>query len=120
MQILQGLEHLRQNLIIHCDIKPANILMSSLGKDAEPKIADFDVSKEQEDRARDLIATIATSTYIAGTWAYMAPELIDPPSLGGRRVSHKSDMYSFGVTMVEFLQERQREGADTNAIDSFM
>eukprot|EP00960_Hanusia_phi_P010620 311547-Hanusia_phi.AAC.1 len=50
----------------------------------------------------------------------MAPELIDPPSIGDRRVSHKSDMYSFGVTMVEFLQERQRGGADNNAIDSLM
>eukprot|EP00960_Hanusia_phi_P076744 768604-Hanusia_phi.AAC.1 len=125
MQILQGLEHLRQNRVIHCDIKPANILMSSLSADAEPRIADFDVSKEQKDRATDLIATITTSycvagTYVAGTWAYMAPELIDPSSAGDRRASHKSDMFSFGVTMAEFLQEKQREGFSVDALDALV
>jgi len=120
LQILQGLEHLRQNRIIHCDIKPANILMSSLSADAEPRIADFDVSKEQEDRTRDLIATITTSTYVAGTWNYMAPELRETPSTGSRRVSHKSDMYSFGIVMVEFLKEKQWEGAGNEALDALV
>ncbi|EKX33823.1 hypothetical protein GUITHDRAFT_61972, partial [Guillardia theta CCMP2712] len=108
MQILQGLEHLRQNRIVHCDIKPANILMSSQNEHALPQIADFDVSKEQEDRARELAATV-TATIAVGTLAYMAPELINMHSRQGR-VSHKSDMYSYGVLMLEFLTESPSRG----------
>ncbi|EKX32522.1 hypothetical protein GUITHDRAFT_60145, partial [Guillardia theta CCMP2712] len=103
MQVLQGLEHLRQNRIIHCDIKPANILMTSKDEHAEPQIADFDVSKEQEDRARELAATVTTALAV-GTLNYMAPELTNP-STGKMKVSHKSDMYSFGLVMLEVLTE---------------
>mmetsp|Transcript_31851 Transcript_31851/g.101631 ORF Transcript_31851/g.101631 Transcript_31851/m.101631 type:complete len:1006 (-) Transcript_31851:99-3116(-) len=106
-QILQGMEHLRQNRIIHCDIKPANILMTSNHERAEPKIADFDVSREQEDHTRDLIATV-TATQVVGTLTYMAPELVDP-TMAKRRASHKSDMYSYGLVVAEFLTETARQ-----------
>ncbi|EKX32233.1 hypothetical protein GUITHDRAFT_82479, partial [Guillardia theta CCMP2712] len=101
MQVLQGLEHLHRNRIIHCDIKPGNILMTCKDERAEPQIADFDVSREQEDRARELAATV-TATLAMGTLSYMAPELLDP-STSKKQLSHKCDMYSYGLVMLEVL-----------------
>uniref|UniRef100_A0A6T7TA30 Poly [ADP-ribose] polymerase n=1 Tax=Hanusia phi TaxID=3032 RepID=A0A6T7TA30_9CRYP len=118
MQVLQGLEHLRQNRIIHGDIKPDNILMTSLDEHAEPKIADFDVSKEQEDRARDLVATV-TVTSVMGTLQYLAPELLDPTKGGANagKASHKSDMYAYGIVMLEVLTgTAQRVQSDTKTM----
>ncbi|EKX44291.1 hypothetical protein GUITHDRAFT_72273, partial [Guillardia theta CCMP2712] len=110
LQVLLGIEHLRQNRIIHCDIKPSNILMSSQLPDAEPKIADFDVSKEQKDRAQDLVATVTSGTHVVGTLRYMAPELVNPSSTK-RRASHKSDMFSYGIVMLELLTGSVRGGS---------
>ncbi len=61
---LCGLEHLHNNDIVHRDIKPANILI----KDTTPLLADFGLA-----RGLDLIQ----SSILAGTLAYMSPELIN-------------------------------------------
>jgi serine/threonine protein kinase len=60
-KILHAISYVHREGIIHCDIKPSNILMT---EDGEPVLADFDVS-------RDLTKLAATRTMIYGTADYM-------------------------------------------------
>ena len=65
-QILKGIEFIHSKDIIHCDLKPQNILMT---KDGNPKITDFEISKEK----KILSLTLTQSTLIGGTPDYMSP-----------------------------------------------
>ena len=60
--VCQGLEYLHHRGIVHCDIKPQNILMN---EDGSPVIADFDISINTENRTQ--------TTKGIGTIRYIAP-----------------------------------------------
>jgi mitogen-activated protein kinase kinase len=82
---LGGLTYLySEHHIMHRDIKPSNILVNSRGS---IKLCDFGVSGE-------LINSIA-DTFV-GTSTYMAPERIQ-----GEKYTVKSDVWSFGLTIME-------------------
>eukprot|EP01137_Pigoraptor_chileana_P011401 Opistho-2@62209 len=89
---LLGLEHIHRMGVVHCDIKPQNILVDASGRGI---ISDFDVSSEQS--ARTSTATKA-ATRVAGTDAYLAPELIR----GDVSAANAStDMYAFALTVYD-------------------
>lgn len=75
--------------VLHCDIKPENIL---LGDDCCPKISDFGLAKL---RKKEDMMTISRRR---GTPGYMAPEWItaDP-------ITSKADVYSFGMVLLELV-----------------
>jgi serine/threonine protein kinase len=79
--------------VLHCDIKPGNILLTPYGR---PMLADFNVAF---DRAR--VAPDAAAHY-GGTLAYMAPEyraaVFGQP---GGRADERCDVYSLGVVLYE-------------------
>lgn len=85
-QIGQAVEHAHKQGIIHRDLRPANVLVSSSGT---LKIADFGTSRFLE------IATHGTT--VIGSPAYMAPE-----QFRGEAV-FASDLYSLGITMYQML-----------------
>lgn len=88
--ILQGLEHLHQHNIIHCDIKPANIFLSSQGYF---QLGDFGLAQRVEE---SLPATGLC------TLPYRPPEL-----LLGSQVYHPSmDMWGVGLIFAELLTSR--------------
>lgn len=84
-EIAAGLLHLHQCGIIHCDLKPGNILVRSDGSVA---IADFGCSKA--------VASVACGSKLVGTPAYMAPEVVMREAY-----SLKSDVWAFGCCIVE-------------------
>ncbi|CAN4086676.1 unnamed protein product [Withania somnifera] len=100
----RGLEYLHRGCnarILHFDIKPHNIL---LDEDFCPKIADFGLAKlclEKESMVSMLEAR--------GTIGYIAPEVFSR-NFGG--VSHKSDVYSYGMMVLEMVGGRRNYSAE--------
>lgn len=91
-QVLQGLEYLHRNEMIHRDIKTANILRDSNGN---VKIGDFGSAK----RLQKICSQQSTSSSFVGTPQYMAPEVVTAKSSYGR----KADIWSLGCTLLEML-----------------
>ena len=75
--------------VLHCDIKPENIL---LGDDFCPKISDFGLAKLRKKEER------VSMSRIRGTRGYMAPEWV-----GGDPITSKADVYSFGMVLLELV-----------------
>lgn len=75
--------------VLHCDIKPENIL---LGDDFCPKISDFGLAKLR--KKEDMVSM----SRIRGTRGYMAPEW-----LRSDQITPKADVYSFGMVLLEIV-----------------
>lgn len=97
--IAQGLEYLHHGCnigILHFDIKPHNIL---LDKDLQPKISDFGLAKLCHS-AESIISMVEAR----GTVGYISPEVFSK-KFGG--VSSKSDVYSYGMVVLEMVGGRR-------------
>ncbi|XP_074340807.1 putative LRR receptor-like serine/threonine-protein kinase At1g51880 [Apium graveolens] len=93
----QGLQYLHdesQKAIIHRDVKPSNIL---LNKQLQAKLADFGLSKAYPAEGGTHISTVN----IAGTPGYIDPDYEDT-----KRLTEKSDVFSFGVVLLEMITGR--------------
>ncbi|CAL9779621.1 unnamed protein product [Musa acuminata subsp. burmannicoides] len=94
--IARGLAYLHEKCrecIMHCDIKPENIL---LDMDMCPKIADFGMAKLL---GREFSRVLTT---VRGTIGYLAPEWIT-----GSAITPKADVYSFGLMLHEIVSGRR-------------
>ncbi|KAJ0433626.1 putative glycerophosphodiester phosphodiesterase, protein kinase RLK-Pelle-LRK10L-2 family [Helianthus annuus] len=97
--IARGLEYLHRGCdtrILHFDIKPHNIL---LDQDFCPKISDFGLAKLFLEK-RSMISM----SCVRGTPGYIAPEVV---SRNFGHVSHKSDVYSYGMMILEMVGGRR-------------
>ena len=109
-QIAEALEAAHEQGIIHRDLKPANI---KLRDDGTVKVLDFGLAKAMEPisavsptlTASPTITTPAMMTGVGtllGTAAYMSPE-----QAAGRPADKRSDLWAFGVVLLEMLTGRQ-------------
>ncbi|HEY5927036.1 MAG TPA: serine/threonine-protein kinase [Kofleriaceae bacterium] len=85
--------------IVHRDISPSNVLVSSTG---DVKLADFGIAKATA------LADLTGAGTRKGTYAYMSPE-----QLAGEAVSPASDQFGLAVTLVELITGRRPFGGDT-------
>ncbi|XP_076902446.1 G-type lectin S-receptor-like serine/threonine-protein kinase At5g35370 [Bidens hawaiensis] len=92
----RGLAYLHsgcEHKIIHCDVKPENILLSD---NMQVKISDFGLSKLLSPEQSGLFTTMR------GTRGYLAPEW-----LTNAAISDKTDVYSYGMVLLELIQGRK-------------
>ncbi|XP_029014726.1 mitogen-activated protein kinase kinase kinase 3 [Betta splendens] len=93
-QILEGMSYLHSNMIVHRDIKGANILRDSAGN---VKLGDFGASK----RLQTICMSGTGIRSVTGTPYWMSPEVIS-----GEGYGRKADVWSLGCTVVEMLTEK--------------
>jgi phosphate/phosphite/phosphonate ABC transporter binding protein len=79
--------------IIHCDLKPANIMIDPFN---EPKIMDFGLAKMMQETSE-----LTKSGVILGTPLYMPPE----QARGRRDIDYRSDVYALGAILYELLTD---------------
>ena len=87
-EILDALDHAHRSKVVHRDIKPANIMVTD---DGRIKVADFGVAKIES----SMLTQVGTKV---GTPAYMSPE-----QHKGLAVDGRSDLFSCGVILYQFL-----------------
>nr|WP_312576028.1 Stk1 family PASTA domain-containing Ser/Thr kinase [Sedimentibacter sp.] len=88
-QIAEALKHAHSNKIVHRDIKPHNILLTS---DGIVKVADFGIARASTS------STINNTSNVIGSVHYFSPE-----QARGGYVDEKSDIYSLGIVMYEMI-----------------
>jgi eukaryotic-like serine/threonine-protein kinase len=91
--VCSAVHYAHQNLIVHRDIKPTNILVAS---DGTPKLLDFGIAKilTSDSPVRDATVT--------GVWA-MTPEYASPEQVQGDPITTATDVYSLGLVLYELL-----------------
>src|SRR5678809_1182106 len=85
----EALEHMHENGFMHLDFKPENVLVTQNGK---VRLVDFDLAQPIPEQPTKF------SKKNPGTPAYMAPE-----QLQGLPLSHRADIFSYGVSAYELL-----------------
>ena len=95
LKVCAAVQHAHRHLVVHCDLKPGNILVTDEG---EPKLLDFGV-------ARLLAGETARGPGegTAGGLRLMTPEYASPEQILGRPLATTSDVYSLGVLLYELL-----------------
>ncbi len=88
--IAEGLEHAHTMGIVHCDIKPHNILITDSGR---VKVTDFGIA-----RAINSAATMMFTHSVMGSAHYISPE-----QASGKSINVSTDIYSLGVVLYELL-----------------
>jgi eukaryotic-like serine/threonine-protein kinase len=99
-QILAALSYAHQQGVIHRDVKPANMMLTTSGT---VKLMDFGIARS----ASDLNLTMTGTT--VGSLAYMSPEQVRCEPIDAR-----SDLYSVGVSLYELVTGQRPFQADSN------
>jgi len=101
IDMAEGLEHMHDNGFMHLDFKPENVLVT---RNASVRLVDFDLAQPIPERPKK------ASKKNPGTPAYMAPE-----QLLGEAITHRVDIFAYGVAAYELLTQQKPFPGDTPA-----
>ncbi len=96
-QVAESLQEAHEIGIVHRDLKPDNIFLDTVGGRPTAKVLDFGIARMIQ-TGEDAQQTLTQEGTVFGTPGYMSPE-----QARGRRVDHRSDLYSLGVVLFEML-----------------
>lgn len=104
-QIASALDYAHTHGCIHCDVKPANILLDSEGNIA---LSDFGIARVMQP------GSLTAQTMSKGPESLMGtPDYISPEQAMGRALDGRSDVYSLGITLFYLLAKRLPFKADS-------
>jgi serine/threonine-protein kinase len=101
IDMAEGLEYMHDNGYMHLDFKPENVLIT---RNAKVRLVDFDLARQIPEKP------LKPSRKNPGTPAYMAPE-----QLLGEPISHRVDIFSYGVAAYELLTSEKPFPGNTPA-----
>jgi serine/threonine protein kinase len=98
--ICQAVQHAHQKGVIHRDLKPTNLLVSTGDAGPAPKVIDFGIAKAIGGDSPDSRSGLTRADQAIGTPAYMSPE---QAGYGRIDIDTRTDVYSLGVILYELL-----------------
>jgi serine/threonine protein kinase/tetratricopeptide (TPR) repeat protein len=95
LEVCSALQYAHQHLVVHRDLKPGNILITS---DGTPKLLDFGIAK-----LLDPEIFLQTTALTLSEEKPMTPEFASPEQIRGEAITTSSDVYSLGVLLYRLL-----------------
>ncbi len=109
-QVLDALSAAHRHGVVHRDLKPQNIMVTTTGVRRNAMVLDFGISAIVEEARGDDYQTLTMAGRIHGTPAYMAPE-----QLRSKTPSPQTDIYAWGLVFLEALTGRRAVNGETLA-----
>jgi serine/threonine protein kinase len=100
IQICNGIGYAHRANLVHCDLKPQNVLVT---RDDRVKVADFGIAR----------AITEASQHLAESQVWGTPQYISPEQASGGTPTPASDVYAIGVVMFEMLTGQLPFAADS-------
>ena len=90
LKVCAAVAYLHRHLVVHCDLKPSNILVTA---DGEPKVLDFGIAKILEAKVDPQITNLRMLT----------PDFASPEQLSGGRIGTTTDIYSLAAVLKRIM-----------------
>jgi hypothetical protein len=100
-EIAEAMQAAHEAGVIHRDLKPQNVLITS---EDRPKVTDFGLARVTDESA------LSESGDFVGTYFYMSPEQVAARRMG---IDHRTDVFSLGIVLYELLALRRPFEGDT-------
>ncbi|MEM9587316.1 MAG: serine/threonine-protein kinase [Planctomycetota bacterium] len=103
VQVADAMAYTHRQGIVHCDLKPDNILITKRHGRSVAKLIDFGLAKRMDEQPIDAGESIGRPERLTGTLPYMSPE---QARLQSRDIDPRSDLFSLGAILFELITGR--------------